>query len=286
MGVFINAFLRNRNSTDIDRRYCAREVPMKVIMLGFPRTGTASLTSALRVLGYHHAYHGRDALTFNPRDCELWWKALQAKYNGKGKEFGRKEFDQLLGHCQAVSDIPAICFAEELIAAYPNAKVILTVREVGEWQESVRKSIIQVIQDPFLYPMIFLDHLLFMPWRWVRPTILKSRNVLWGDDFDKNGRKAFEEHYQKIQSMVPAERLLLYHVKEGWEPLCKFLGQPIPSTSMINVNDTKEFNQRVLAKKVYHCTQYIVRIVEIAAYASLFTFLWAVLQGGKPLPWQ
>jgi hypothetical protein len=59
-----------------------------------------ALTCALKVLGFNNAYHGRDALTFNPRDCELWWKALQAKYEGKGKEFGRKEFDQLLGHCQ------------------------------------------------------------------------------------------------------------------------------------------------------------------------------------------
>jgi hypothetical protein len=94
-----------------------------------------ALTTALKVLGFHNAYHGLDALTINPRDCELWWKALQAKYEGKGKPFGPKEFDQLLGHCQAVSDVPAICFAEELIAAYPNAKVILTVRDANEWEE-------------------------------------------------------------------------------------------------------------------------------------------------------
>jgi hypothetical protein len=68
-----------------------------------------ALTIALKLLGFNNAYHGRDALTFNPRDCELWWKALRAKYDGKGKEFGRKEFDQLLGHCQVNK---TICGAE------------------------------------------------------------------------------------------------------------------------------------------------------------------------------
>ena len=61
--------------------------------------------------------------------------SLEAKYDGKGKPYGRVEFDKLLGHCQAVSDIPALCFAEELIAAYPEAKVILTVRDVDSWYQ-------------------------------------------------------------------------------------------------------------------------------------------------------
>ncbi|KAJ5672165.1 hypothetical protein N7507_001292 [Penicillium longicatenatum] len=293
MEVFTNAFLRHKNSTNIDRRYCHREVPMKVIMLGFPRTGTVShqyaahvaLTTALKILGFHNAYHGRDAFTNNPRDCELWWKALRAKYDGKGKEFGRKEFDQLLGHCQAVSDMPAICFAEELIAAYPNAKVILTVREVNERQASVRKSIMHQFKDPGTYLMIFLDHLLFMPWRWARPVFLKSRHVLWGNDFEKNGKKAFEDHYKKIQAMVPPENLLLYHVQEGWGPLCKFLDVPIPEQPMFNVNDSKMFNQIFMARKVYHLSHYVWRIIEISAFTSLFMTLWLLYQGG-PMPWQ
>ncbi|KAJ5785498.1 uncharacterized protein N7503_010710 [Penicillium pulvis] len=284
MEIFLDAIRRNRNSTYIDRRYSTREVPMKVIMLGFPRTGTVSLTSALKFLGFQHAYHGRDALTINPRDCELWWEALQAKYEGKGKEFGRKEFDQLLGHCQVVSDVPAICFAEELIAAYPDAKVILTVRDVNEWQASVRKSMLRQVDDPLALPMLLLDHILFMPWRWVRPVFLKSRRVLWGNDFEKNGKKAFEDHYKKIQAIVPPEKLLLYHVKEGWEPLCKFLDVPIPERPMMKTNNFRVFNQAFVAKKVYHFTQYAWRIIEISAFTSLFIILWLFYQGG-PMPW-
>ena len=70
----------------------------------------------------------------NPPDCLMWQDALAAKFDGKG-QFGREEWDALLGHCQAVSDWPAVAFAPELIAAYPEAKVILTTRDVDSWHK-------------------------------------------------------------------------------------------------------------------------------------------------------
>lgn len=140
------------------------------------------------------------------------------------------------------------------------------------------------VDDPLALPMLLLDHILFMPWRWVRPVFLKSRRVLWGNDFEKNGKKAFEDHYKKIQAIVPPEKLLLYHVKEGWEPLCKFLDVPIPERPMMKTNNFKVFNQAFVAKKVYHFTQYAWRIIEISAFTSLFIILWLFYQGG-PMPW-
>lgn len=103
--------------TDIDRTKCARVVPMRVLSLGLCRTGTecmypypahgillnqsgTALTEALRILGYHEAYHGYQAMITNPRDCAMWLTGLRAKYDGIGKPFGRAQFDQLLGHCQ------------------------------------------------------------------------------------------------------------------------------------------------------------------------------------------
>ena len=90
---------------------------MRVLVLGMCRTGTdcrlegsaiffkstydlPAMRKALRLLGYNDTYHGYSAVLENPRDCELWLAALQAKYDGKGKPFGRKEFDQILGNCQ------------------------------------------------------------------------------------------------------------------------------------------------------------------------------------------
>lgn len=78
----------------------------------------------------------RAASTESPRDCLMWMRAIRAKWDGEG-EFGKPEWDQLLGHCQAVCDLPAAAFAPELIAAYPNAKVILTNRDVDSWHKYV-----------------------------------------------------------------------------------------------------------------------------------------------------
>lgn len=141
--------------TNIDRKkYGKRTVPMKVLMLGMGRTATeCQLTSpglivhlaltvtctatcaALRLLGITECYHGWQPLFENPRDNEMWMEALEAKFDGKGKPYARAEFDKLLGHCQGVSDMPAILFAEELIAAYPEAKVILTHRNFDTWHK-------------------------------------------------------------------------------------------------------------------------------------------------------
>jgi hypothetical protein len=76
----------------------------------------------------------------------MWMEALEAKYDGKGKPYGRAEFDKLLGHCQGVSDMPAILFADELIAAYPEAKVILTHRNFDTWYKYDRFSVKRTFQ--------------------------------------------------------------------------------------------------------------------------------------------
>lgn len=140
------------NDTDVDRRQCKRIVPMRVLALGLGRTGTACTTfhstsfqaqlancpTALRIalnqLGYNDTYHMMNASVENPPDCLMWQDAFAAKYDKKGK-FGREEWDKLLGHCQAICDWPAVAFAKELIEAYPEAKVLITTRDVDSWHE-------------------------------------------------------------------------------------------------------------------------------------------------------
>lgn len=62
-----------------------------------------ALRLALEQLGYHKTYHGYSAALENPKDCEMWLDAMRAKFEGRGKMFGREEFDRLLGHCQVSS---------------------------------------------------------------------------------------------------------------------------------------------------------------------------------------
>lgn len=158
----------------------------------------------------------------------MWYEALRAKYDGVGEPYGRPEFDKLLGHCQAVIDIPAIGFAEELIKAYPEAKVILTDRDVDSWYESNLRTINSLIASLLAPVLTWIDWTFRTRTYWVRPTIAKLWHETYRGDFPKYGKSVFREHYAKIREMVPEDRLLMYRVSDGWDPLCKFLHVPKP----------------------------------------------------------
>ena len=119
---------------------------MEVLALGLCRTGkdcefpcawvfgVPRLTDKCSTeTGSNDTYHGYKAALGNPRDCELWYEAFRAKYDGIGKLFGLEDFDQLLGNCQAVCDFPPAALLKELVEAYPEAKAILTDRDVDKW---------------------------------------------------------------------------------------------------------------------------------------------------------
>lgn len=123
--------------TSIDRTQSTRTVPMRCLVLGAGRTGTKSICKALTILGLDHVYHMDSALN-NPPDNDLWLRALARKYpdeRHQASAFDREHWDQLLGHCQAVTDFLAVIFAKELIETYPEAKVVLTNRNVDSWYE-------------------------------------------------------------------------------------------------------------------------------------------------------
>ncbi|MCJ1456574.1 hypothetical protein MMC28_006935 [Mycoblastus sanguinarius] len=134
-------------NTNIDRRQCRRVVPLKVIVLGMPRTGTQSIRVALKRLGFEDTYH-MDCLFENPPDIDLWHQAFMAKFRGQGKLFEKEDWDQLLGHCQAVCDLPTSAFIPELLACYPDAKVILTPRDTDSWYVSCQRTIHTAATSP------------------------------------------------------------------------------------------------------------------------------------------
>ncbi|OJD18962.1 hypothetical protein AJ78_01074 [Emergomyces pasteurianus Ep9510] len=227
------------DDTCIDRRKCHRTVPMKVLALGVGRTGTASLRAALERLGYVDTYHMMSASVENPPDCLMWQDALAAKYDGVG-EFGRKEWDQLLGHCQAVCDWPACAFAKELIDAYPNAKVILTTRDVDSWHSSVMKTVWWRATDPV--------HRLVSNFSWAasmyHPMLQKFFDTFFKGDFPNKGKQVYLNHVDEVRSLAPKERFLEYKIDEGWGPLCEFLGEEIPDTPFPRGNDMQGFVER------------------------------------------
>ena len=225
--------------TDIDRRKCKRTVPMRVLALGLGRTGTASLRAALKELGYDDCYHMMSASVENPPDCLLWQDAFAAKYDGKGK-FGREEWDQLLGHCQAVCDWPAVAFAKELIEAYPEAKIIITTRDVDSWHASTMKTVNWRANDPELRAVANFDWAAGLYY----PMLRKFWDVFFYGDFEKHGKERFHEYYKEIRSLVPPGQLLEFRVSSGWGPLCEYLGRPVPSTPFPCSNDSEYFVDR------------------------------------------
>ncbi|KAE8373173.1 cytochrome P450 [Aspergillus bertholletiae] len=116
-----------------------RTVPMEVLHLSMPRTGTVSMQKALAILGIR-LYHGGGTTLRRPFDTVRWMQAAEAKFNNQGPQFQLAEWNQLLGDFGAVSNMPCIAFAEDLRAAYPEAKVILIQRDAASWAESFREA--------------------------------------------------------------------------------------------------------------------------------------------------
>ncbi|EZF72703.1 hypothetical protein H105_05310 [Trichophyton soudanense CBS 452.61] len=221
--------MENPVITDIDRRTCTRVVPMKVICAGMPRTGTLSLRTALKILGFEDTYHMVSCAVENQRDCEMWIDAAHMmpdnnRLPGNGK----------LTCLKATTDAPGCVFIPELVAAYPDAKVVLNKRDVDKWYNSVLDTIHKAhIANRELG---------------IQGKRVEMLNLLWGNlfhgDFRKNGKEVWEQHYQMVRDLVPADNLLEFEAKDGWEPLCKFLGVPVPDVPYPRVNDTSNFWER------------------------------------------
>ncbi|KAJ7606804.1 P-loop containing nucleoside triphosphate hydrolase protein [Roridomyces roridus] len=233
-------YLKDAN---IDRHACRRVVPMEVLSLGMGRTGTVSMQAALRILGYNDCYHGFD-IFLNVKDCDMWMEAFAAKYQGKGK-FGRAEFDRLLGHCMAVTDAPCNSFGPELIDAYPEAKVILVEREIESWYKSF-SIVAEGIYGPGVQRATILDPF----WTGRSLGVLRQWLAL---EFGANSlekakevaRERYRAHYAEIRRVTPKERLLEYELGSGWEPLCKFLGKPVPDVPFPRLNEAETLKEKI-----------------------------------------
>ncbi|KAJ4257364.1 hypothetical protein NW762_008483 [Fusarium torreyae] len=225
----------------IDSYPVTRTKPMRVLCLGQSRTGTMAIFTALKQLGYT-PYHMAVAIGSPKTNLGLWREALEAKFHGKGKPWGREEFDKILGGYDAVADVPAICFVEELVAAYPEAKVVLTQRDVDSWLRSMDSTGGRVLRWPLWPTLSKWDPALAGPF-WEFAKKVMPANFRTMHDFSENSpaRQAFFDHYELVRKTVPADRLLEFRVQQGWEPLCKFLGEPVPETEFPNLNDAKQF---------------------------------------------
>ncbi|KAL4881778.1 hypothetical protein BJY04DRAFT_207277 [Aspergillus karnatakaensis] len=226
----------------------SRKKPMAVLALGMSRSGTESLRRALQLLGYSHVYHGFDMSEDTPMHWKQWALLGRRKYGLIGTThrgdpgITRSDFDQILGHAEAVTDQPCSIFALELIKAYPEAKVILNYRDVDSWYESLTALILPHARG-------FWYHVL--PWfsaemYWAVQYTVHCFNMFFYGDLERNGKWVYEQHSAMIKGVLADQpgRLLVWRVQDGWGPLCEFLNKPLPEEEFPSGNTLDTTNKR------------------------------------------
>lgn len=215
---------------------------LKIIGAGFGRTGTLSLRGALEFLGFTKCYHMMETLA-NPEHLFVWEKFRLARRQGKFIDW-----ETLLQGYQATLDWPACFFYKELMQHYPEAKVILSIRDPEKWYVSTLQTIYNAHRN--VSPN-FPDKAT----RGFRYFVAMVENIIWKGTFhgkfeDKAyALEVFNRHIEEVKQTVPAERLLVYEVKEGWEPLGRFLNVPVPHNQPFpHHNASAEFENLIKQK--------------------------------------
>jgi hypothetical protein len=209
-------------------------MPIKVIGAGLGRTGTLSLKAALEELGFTKCYHMSEVLA-HLDDARTWDAAARGE---------PVDWETLFDGFQATVDWPGCSFYRELLHQYPEAKVILTVRDPDRWYDSARETIYFVSQA---FPA--WTSLVFPRFRIFRRML---DQLIWDGMFQRRFQDrafaigTFNQHNEQVRRDVPADRLLVYEVRQGWDPLCAFLRVPIPEGKPFpHLNDTAEFRSRI-----------------------------------------
>jgi len=224
-----------------------------VIGAGLPRTGTNSMQKALQKLLDGKVYHMWEVVESLTRDIGFWNDLCKSP---KSSEEWRN-FYEANGYKGAV-DFPSVVFYKEILEAFPNSKVILTVRDPATWVKSVNDTIKSGNDDGIKFPVNIIDNLAgFGPLNnMIQNICRRDRNRLHQDLFDvmdeglEPSIKYYNDWVEEVKRIVPADRLLVFSVKEGWEPVCKFLGKPIPDEPFPFVNDGNMMKQFFWKKKI------------------------------------
>jgi hypothetical protein len=214
---------------------------MRLIGVGMPRTGTLTQKEALEMLGFAPCYHWVNILA-DLDEVGSWERALD------GEPIWPEVFDGF----EATVDWPGGFFWRALIDHYPEAKVLLSVRDPDAWEQSFRETVWSMGHGGSLVHLLSSARATVDP-RWKRYVALVERMFWSPEGTFANGHErpdqlidAFVRHNEDVERTVPADRLLVWDVGEGWEPLCSFLGVEVPSEPLPRANDRETFTGRVI----------------------------------------
>jgi len=216
---------------------------MRVIGAGLPRTATTTLMIALEQLGFAPCYHMRDLLV----DLESGLTRWEAVADGK------PDWEGIFAGAQSTCDWPSAHYWRELMDYYPESKVILSVRDPQLWVQSMRETVWGVyFGDSVIHYACRARAVLDRDWRrfmalMTRITWEPGSGALAGETFTDEGLiEAMQRWNDEVTSTVPADRLLVWDPREGWEPLCRFLEVETPAEALPRVNDTISFREGII----------------------------------------
>ncbi|QBI54890.1 sulfotransferase family protein [Streptomonospora litoralis] len=207
---------------------------MKVIGVGFGRTGTYSLKLALEELGYGPCDHMYEVAEHPPR-IRQWLDIIEDR---------SADWDGLFAGYNAAVDWPTAAYWRELAEHYPEAKLVLTVRDPQRWYESTQATIFK--RSPLTRPLTWLAERQSPD---LRSFLAMDRKSVQERVFDRTLHdrdhliSVYKRHIAEVQAEIPPERLLTYEVGQGWKPLCEFLEVPQPETEFPRRNRRGDFSQ-------------------------------------------
>lgn len=191
---------------------------IRVIGTGFGRTGTDSMREALTMLGFGPCHHMSEVMAH--AEQKRLWRALA--------QGAAPDWNRLFAGYKSCVDWPSVHYWRELIEVFPQARVILTWRSPESWWESFAKTILPAVIDSQDQESLGVA--------------LVTKQVFGGRPQDRaHAIAVYEANIEAVLKTVPAERLLVHKLGDGWAPLCAHLGVPVPDEPHPNRNTTKEF---------------------------------------------
>ena len=212
---------------------------LTVIGAGFGRTGTSSLQVALEALLNGKCYHMKEVM-LQPAHLSAWHEFAVGKVPAM-------DWEWLFADYVATVDCPVCMYYDELMAVFPEAKVILTVRDPQQWWKSHNRLMSMVNKARLLR---FLVPKLRKIAQFTDKIIIKD--VFQGRLEKEHCIRIFERHNENVRKVVPKDRLLEYDVRQGWEPLCKFLEVPIPEKPFPHLNAGKRSLYKLFGQTALH----------------------------------
>ena len=203
---------------------------LAVVGAGFGRTGTASLKVALEQIGFGPCHHMSEVRS-QPGQLEHWEAAAAGE---------TVDWDRVFAGYRSTVDWPSARFWRELAAFYHDAKVLLSVRPAERWWTSFSGTIKALLDgdDQDATPVV-------RRMRAMARRVIAEGSLRGAYNNDTASIAAFNDHVADVNAAIPADRLLVFDVVEGWDPLCRFLEVPVPDAPFPRTNSTREFWEKV-----------------------------------------